>query len=153
MGILAIDPGPEHSAYLFYRDGKLGFFDKISNEELLHLLKHFTIEEMAIEMIQSFGMPVGQTVFDTCVWIGRFIQEWQPKIATKVYRQDVKMHICHNQRAKDSNIRQALIDRFPASGGGKCPQIGTKKQPGPLYGVTKDIWSALAIAITFDERK
>ena len=65
----------------------------------------------------------------------------------KIYRMDVKMYLCNNTRAKDGNIRQAIIDRYPANGGGKTPQIGTKKHPGPLYGVSKDVWSALAVAI------
>ena len=84
------------------------------------------------------------------------MEAWESATGTKpqqVYRKDVKMHLCGSMRAKDTNIRQAIIDRYPASGGGKCPQIGTKKEPGPLYGVSKDIWSALAVAITYSETK
>ena len=113
-------------------------------------------EVMAIEMVASYGMAVGKTVFETCMWIGRFMEAWESATGTKpqqVYRKDVKMHLCGSMRAKDTNIRQAIIDRYPASGGGKCPQIGTKKEPGPLYGVSKDIWSALAVAITYSETK
>lgn len=67
-------------------------------------------------------MSVGQTVFDTCVWIGRFQQSALPKTDTKfIYRKDEKMNICHSMKAKDSNIRQALIDRFG--------EVGTKKNP------------------------
>jgi hypothetical protein len=101
-------------------------------------------------MIACYGMPVGATVFETCVWIGRFIEAWGDEF-TKVYRKETKMHLCQTMRAKDSNIRQAIIDRYPATGGGKKPQIGTKAQPGPLYGVSKDVWAALAVAITFAE--
>lgn len=59
-------------------------------------------------------------------------------------RIEVKKHLCHNGAAKDSNIRQALIDRFGPP--------GVKKEPGILYGVKKDIWAAMAIAVTwFDQ--
>ena len=59
-------------------------------------------------------MAVGKEVFDTCVWIGRFIQQAEEigKGYSYIYRKDEKMNICHSMKAKDSNIRQALIDRF-----------------------------------------
>ena len=38
--------------------------------------------------------------------------------------------------SEDAKRCRALIDRFPRLGGGKTPQIGTKAQPGPLYGLT-----------------
>ena len=62
-----------------------------------------------------------------------------------IYRKDVKLHLCGSPRAKDSNIRQALIDRF---GPGKEKAIGLKKTPGPLYGVKSHVWAALAVAVT-----
>jgi hypothetical protein len=62
----------------------------------------------------------------------------------------VKMHLCGNTRAKDGNIRQALLDRF---GPGKAIACGTKKQPGPLYGVSKDVWQALALAVTWSDQQ
>ena len=152
MRILAIDPGSEQSAYVFYEEGKVIDHRILTNKLLLTKFCEFYNAEMAIEMVASYGMPVGKSVFETCLWIGRFIQAWLPKPATKVYRKtDICMHLCHSARAKDSNIRQALIDRYPATGGGKCPQIGIKSKPGPLFGVSKDVWSALAVAVTFDE--
>jgi hypothetical protein len=75
---------------------------------------------MVIEMIASYGMPVGKEVFDTYVWIGRFA-EASGMPTNYIYRKDEKMNICHSMRAKDSNIRQALIDRFGV--------VGTKKNP------------------------
>jgi len=153
MRILAIDPGNEKSAYVCYDDGKMGKFGILPNKEVLDVIQTtWGVDEFVIEMIACYGMPVGKTVFDTCVWIGRFIEAWGDDY-TKVYRKDVKMHLCHSMRAKDANIRQAIIDRYPATGGGKTPQIGTKKQPGPLYGVSKDVWAAIGVAITFDETR
>ena len=55
-----------------------------------------------------------------------------------VYRSEVKMHLCHTAKAKDGNIRQALIDKYG--------EPGTKKKPGKLYGVASHIWPALAVA-------
>ena len=153
MKILAIDPGNERSAYVLYEHGTILAFDTTTNKVILERMPEFKaeyIDEMAIEMIASYGMSVGKSIFDTCVWIGRFIQRWDPKPWSKVYRHDVKMHLCHSMKAKDGNVRQALIDLYPPSGGGKCPQIGTVKQKGPLYGVSGDVWSALAVAVTFD---
>ena len=68
-------------------------------------------------------------------------------------RLDVKLHLCKDSRAKDANIRQALLDRFPATGGGKTPQIGTKAQPGPLYGIKSHLWAALGVAVTFADKQ
>lgn len=107
-----------------------------------------------IEMIASYGMPVGKTVFETCVWIGRFVEGIRDHKADdtipirKVYRKDAKMHLCQSMRAKDGNIRQAIIDLYPPTGGGQIPQIGTKSQPGPLFGAAKDMWASVAVAIT-----
>lgn len=149
MKILAIDPGTTESAYVWYADGKPQKYAKMPNEQLLHILPQFEADVMVIEMIASYGMPVGRTVFETCVWIGRFIQRWGKRYE-KVYRKDVKMHLCGTPRAKDGNIRRALLDLFERTGGGATPQIGTKKQPGPLYGMSGDMWAALGVAITYE---
>ncbi len=147
MRIIAIDPGNTKSAYVCFYNGEPVEFDIIENNLLLRRLNQFTAEMLAIEMVACYGMAVGKSVFDTCVWIGRFVERWN-KPYRYIYRLDEKMHLCHDSRAKDANVRQAIIDRYPATGGGAIPQIGTKKQPGPLYGVSKDIWSALAVALT-----
>jgi len=101
-------------------------------------------------MVASYGMAVGKDVFETALWTGRFIEAWGGP-HTKVYRKDVKLTLCGNASAKDANIRQALIDRYPPTGGGRRPQTGTKAKPGPLYGVRRDIWQALAVAVTWVE--
>ncbi|RMH18214.1 MAG: hypothetical protein D6698_07430 [Gammaproteobacteria bacterium] len=121
----------------------------LPNEELLRKIREYPREKtlLAVEMIASYGMPVGADVFETVLWIGRFIEAWKDEYRL-IYRREVKIEICGTMEAKDANIRQALIDLFPRTGGGKTPQIGTKKDPGPLYGVVKDIWSALGVAVT-----
>jgi len=97
--------------------------------------------QLAIEMVASYGMAVGREVFETCVWIGRFQQAWHaPEAVRLIYRRDVKLHLCGSARAKDSNIRQAVIDLLGPP--------GTKREPGPTYGVRSHAWSALAVAVT-----
>lgn len=154
MRILAIDPGATKSAYVIYKYDAIEGSGIVENNDLLHILQHDyrpgDFWDMAIEMIACYGMPVGREVFETCRWIGRFEQAWEDS-ATLVYRKEIKMHLCNTTKAKDGNVRQALIDRFPATGGGKIPQIGTKKHPGPLYGIKKDMWSALAVAVYYED--
>lgn len=156
--ILAIDPGSEQSAAVVLNNaGAPVEFWKEPNDEVLRRVlaiaqlwpsdKHGEVEwHLAIEMIASYGMPVGAEVFNTCVWIGRIVQAWNAP-HTLVYRRDVKMFLCGNNTAKDGNIRQALIDRF----GGKEAAIGKKKTPGPLHGFHDDLWAALAVGVTWRE--
>jgi hypothetical protein len=167
MIILGIDPGDEESAWVTYdTEAKKPLrATKEPNGVLLKRMCQFDTDEedgfgaeinhMAIEMIASYGMPVGKSVFDTCVWIGRFIQAWIEHWALRhgcsyeyLYRKDVKMLLCGTTKAKDGNVRQAIMDRY---GSTREKAIGKKKTPGPLYGVTKDMWSALGVAITAHE--
>ena len=160
--ILAIDPGPVLSAWVLY-DGKLLAKGIDDNHKVLRradsacniYLDGRGPSMVVIEMIASYGMPVGADVFNTCVWIGRLIERcaydwgWDTRL---MYRRAVKLNLCNSMRAKDSNVRQALIDRSPATGGGKCKQIGIKAKPGPLYGVHDDIWAALGVAVTWADQ-
>jgi len=155
---LAVDPGTDESGWCVYDGHRVVESGVMANGELLRYLQggHLEAEgcRLAIEMIASYGMAVGREVFETCVWIGRFVQAWhQPDQADLVYRRDVKLHLCGTSKAKDANVRQAVIDLFPRAGGGKVPQIGTKGSPGPLYGVTSHAWAALAVAITARHRR
>lgn len=146
--ILAIDPGPEQSAYVFLNE--LPFpeaFGIVSNADMLEIILNNWKDSLAIEGVACYGMPVGKEVFDTCIWIGRFAQANDGK-CDLVYRSDVKMKLCRSMRAKDPMIRQALIDRF---GPGKEKAIGTKKNPGPLYGIKSHCWSALAVAVCYHD--
>ena len=151
--ILAIDPGPEQSAALRYDavSHEVDCIGILPNGLLLNSLgpvgRHDT--RLAIEMIASYGMPVGKEVFETCVWIGVFKREWGRPVEM-VYRREVKLHLCNSVRAKDANIRQALIDRF---GPGKERAIGLKASPGPLYGIKADLWAALGVAVTVADRR
>lgn len=137
--VMGIDPGTSESAVVVW-DGKvIKHASKSPNDNVLCFVMHNAARcNVAIEMVSSYGMPVGRTVFETVLWIGRFIQAAQPHPADLIYRIDVKNYFCHSSRAKDANVRQALIDRYG--------EPGTKKNPGPLYGLSGDLWQAFAVA-------
>lgn len=151
----AIDPGTTHSGFVVWSHGIIVGSGITSNEDLLAKLPgtNHTYMPIVCEWIESYGMAVGKSVFETCAWIGRFEQAVGIDNARRMTRRDVKLHLCGSPRAKDANIRQALLDKFPATGGGANPQVGTKKEPGPLYGIKSHMWSALAIAVTWWETK
>ena len=156
--ILAIDPGNEYSAYVIVTNdlNEIIQKDKVLNDELLKVINEFgfdnRIDYVAIEMVASYGMAVGKTVFDTCVWIGRFYQAIYKQYSIEpmfIYRKDEKMCLCGNMKAKDSNIVQALIDRFAPYTPNKGK--GTKKEQGFFYGFKKDIWQSFAVAVAFHD--
>lgn len=150
-GILALDPGTDQTGWCLLLGDRVLGSGVAPNALILEKVLARGASTLAVEMIASYGMPVGREVFETCVWIGRFVQAWGGK-AEMVYRKDVKMHLCGTAKAKDGNVRQAILDLYPRTGGGATPQVGTKGQPGPLYGVSTHAWAALGVALTAQHR-
>lgn len=148
MIVLAIDPGNKQSALVLYDTIKSSVIDKckIDNEEARLRVKYAVADHLAIEMAESFGAKVWGQVFTTVLWTGRFVEAWS-KTFTLVTRREVKMHLTNSAKAKDSQIRNCLIERW----GGKDTAIGNKMTPGPLKGITADCWQALAIAVTYSD--
>ena len=147
--ILAIDPGNIESAYVLMDENlKPIEFGKVPNIELLCKCEDLCKgnNEMAIEMVASYGMPVGEEIFETVFWIGRYWQAFDA-LRAKVYRKDVKTNLCHTMKAKDGNIIQALVDRFAPNTRNKGK--GLKASPGWFYGFRADIWQAYAVGVTY----
>ena len=135
MVILAIDPGNEKSAFVYYDtiDEIILLKGIVTNREMLLCVKAGKDDHLVIEGMACHGRPVNKEVFETCLWIGRFI-EASPNNHSFVYRVDEKIFLCGSMKAKDTNIRQALIDL-----------LGKEKTKG----CAKDIWAALAVAVTY----
>jgi hypothetical protein len=152
MKILAIDPGNTESGWVIIDADTCRplQFGKSTNDLVLgHCWGDLEWDVVVIEMIASYGMPVGAEVFETCVWIGRYLEaatsaeaDTAPEL---VKRHPVKMHHCHSAKAKDSNVTQALVDRF--AHGQTNHGKGTKASPGWFYGFAKDVWQAYALAV------
>ena len=114
--ILAIDPGNEKSAVAIL--DKENYYspkhDILDNDKLLlqirfgysgpnSLLPFYCPDTIIIERITGYNMGVGQTVFDTCVWIGRFIEAartvdyktyHRPPTVVLLPRPEIKLHLC-----------------------------------------------------------
>lgn len=161
--LIAIDPGNIQSGVVVVEHNgekilKVVEKGKYYNAAILELIDEWDnktkrdgteLTDVAIEMIASYGMPVGREVFDTCVWIGEFTERshFNGISVTRVYRKDEKMEICGTMKAKDANIRQALIDEYAP--GVPNDGKGRKADPGFFYGFKADIWQAFAVAHTF----
>ena len=146
--LVAVDPGTVQSAYCVYthglepKDMEAGI---VANRDLERRLGELAEEldstpSILLEMIECFGMAVGASTFETAVWIGRFIAAWGEQYAL-TGRRAVKLALCKTAKAKDANVRQALIDRHGP--------LGRKKEPGPTYGYRRDLWSALGVATAY----
>lgn len=152
MQVLSIDPGSTRSGYVMW-DGKRNLQPGIIyNNELLSFVANTQdyIDKLVIENIASYGRPVGRTVFDTCIWIGRYIQLWNDlnKASKDLYlieRKEVKMHLCGKTASKDSDVIKAIKARFG--------EKGTKKDPGFTYRLVGDSWQAFALAVYWFDKQ
>lgn len=151
MNIISIDPGNLMSAYVLMDSNYTPIeFAKIPNEDLLtriQALDDAVVPVAVIEKMVRLGMPVGQEVFDTCMWYGRFHQELVHQYIKVEYvtRREEKLNLCGSTQAKDGNIIQALKDRF----GHK----GTIAQKGFFHGFKADCWQAFSVGCTYLDKK
>lgn len=156
--MLAIDPGTTESAFVLFNGARVVQHGIEANAALRHRLSSRAfmpdgpMAAVVLEQVESFGMAVGREVFETVFWTGRLYEaahrSYGP-VVERLPRRLVKLHLCHSARAKDGNIRQALVDLF----GGKAAAIGLKLAPGPLYGIRSHEWAALALAVAWWETK
>lgn len=138
--ILAFDPGPTESGVVrLSPDGVSA--SVLPNADARALLRDAPADLVGIELIRSYGMAVGASVFDTCIEIGRFVEiaEARGLPVNLIPRQNVKLELCGSPRAKDPNVRQALIDLWGP---------GSEKKGGALYAVKSHAWAALGVAVT-----
>jgi len=156
--ILAIDPGSELSGWVVLNPAtmRLRSFSKTPNAELLAMVRDLSpdVGAVVIENIEPrFGIHPGWETLDTARWTGRFQEAIAPMEVTLLKRSDVLRHlgiVTHgpNRTTADAGVHAALIDRFGGAGG-KAAAVGVKASPGPLHGVTKDIWAALSVAVSW----
>jgi len=147
--LLAIDPGPVSSSFVLFDGTAILNKGEAPNEDMRKLVLRYSRSEFTdertdacvIEKVASMGMAVGEEVFETVYWSGIFAEAFCLANVHRVTRGQVKLFLCGSMRARDANIRWALIDKF---GGRQAIKKG-----GPLYKVATHQWSALAVAVTY----
>lgn len=161
--IIGIDPGPERSAIAYEPTTLTG---RVQTLEYVNPCLEIVLgasdndDILVIEWPQSHGLPVGESVFRTCYWVGRFAAAFTGDSVIEVTRPDIVRHFCSCTHYKDpetgkrkpvtkANVKAALYERF---GGDRSKAIGTKKKPGPLYGMKGEhVFDALACAVWWAE--
>lgn len=151
MNVLALDPGPEITGFVFWdsETEEVDHSGNPDNETLLESVRSLKKNEIpcdaiAIEWIESFS-TANNTLYETCLIIGRFY-EIAKQLGIPVYlitRRTVKSVVAGTNKAKDADIRRILIEDF----GDIADMKG--RQKGALKGVSSHAWSALAIAVTY----
>ena len=137
--IIGIDPGPKRHAAIVLDDKRIvEFLDDHDTAQVLQLCRGYPNAVIACEWVASMGMAVGHEVFETVWQIG--VLSAGLSAVRLIPRMDVKLYLCQTNRAKDKNIRQALLDLVGP--------VGTTKNRGPCYGVASHTWAALAVAVT-----
>ena len=174
--LLAIDPGSVQSAWVRVNlppgegppltwldlDGQprqVREFNITANETVADIVRRFNPlcsdddRRVIIEDVKLYGVGpsspvVGESVIETAKWIGEFRRCYRPAGVVLLDRRTIKRAVCGKANAKDKHVRQALIDLY---GGSKRAAVGLKASPGPLYGWKSHLWSALAVAVAYQE--
>ena len=149
--ILAIDPGPTASGYVVYVAGgaprALRACAEASIEELLAELERYRADggtQVVCERV-SAGRVSGKDILQTCEIVGRIIQACHTlglPLELRYRREVLHALGVGGGASKDSLVRGVVLELHP----GGC---GTKRAPGPLYGVSSHAWQALGLACAF----
>lgn len=175
--ILSIDPGPEKSAWAVVDEEtyvgpdaddfmpfehvtapKLLGWKHEPNQDLIDRIiagkKFKNVKYLVIEECVSYGTTMGRTVLDTIFVSGMIWQAWimsqEDAYIVKITRPTVRTHMCGKATGVSAAVMRSRIYDIYAGNKGRKGAVGTKKNPGPLYGIKGDhAIDCLALAITF----
>ncbi len=148
--ILCVDPGAKYSGVAYLENGALKYSEsQMNNYELISRLECLSGKgAVAMEEFESWKLRINQATFKAIFWSGRFFEAsaWPVGLYT---RKEVKIFMLGSVGVGSTNaaIRKAVLSLYPKTGGGQTPQIGTKRKPGPLYGLSGHAVQALAVGI------
>jgi len=174
--ILAIDPGTKQSAYSLIRDDySIVSANKLPNEEVLELVHHGEYDVLAVECMEprfhapgagkNMGLRIGDEVYETCIWIGRFMEAAcaRGKQIFRVFRSEERARLIPTKKnglppltgkvgeSGDSKMRAALIARFARHD--KVNGKGRAANKDFFYGFRADMWNAFAVGVVCLDRQ
>lgn len=138
--ILAIDLGPERSAFCYLIDGKIGVHDWVDNEVLLSDLCACDPDAVVLESPQAQNRPLGKLLRDTIIMAGRVIEIcYRRKLKLiEADERDVALWLTGNRSAGNPSVLQSLKDIFGEGRERVCNACnGTGVQPGVRKATTK----------------
>ena len=157
MRILAIDPGTERSGWVVTGQGNpppVEHWAIDANADLLSRIRVYALPIFHVAVIERFAAydrRIGNETIEAIRWGAKFeqvLEDARGIVPILMLRRDVKRQLCTRVTARDADVREALIERY---GPGKTKAIGKKAAKGPLYGVKRDVWAALALAVAWQE--
>ena len=147
---IGLDPGTTKTGWVVFdpKEEKVLHAGHDPNEFVIHLLGCADADlkdKVIMECFAAQGMPLGESSIETVRWEGRFMERARTEVC-RISRREIKLLICNSSRAKDSNVRQALVDLYAY--GYPNHGYGTVKEPSPLRclkGTGSHGFSALAV--------
>ena len=144
--LIGIDPGPETSGVVVYRAGGspkvIEAHAKLDLEGVRKVLHGYPAwSSVALIERVSAGAVSGKHILQTAEVVGRLMEYFETRNFTyhTLYRREVLKALGVGSGAsKDALVRQVVLELHPEG-------TGTKKNPGPLYGVSTHAWQALGL--------
>jgi hypothetical protein len=153
--LLAIDPGPTTCGLVVYDPGAqrvTSAHAELVWPDVRRLLSDHLLSGAGVVCERTQAGPPSTDVVRTTEVVGRVMEacDHLRMPLELVYRREVLATLGVSARgSKDALVRAALIDLHSTS---KALAVGTRRAPGPLYGVTSHAWAALALAVTANLR-
>lgn len=157
MIILAIDPGNTKSGFVFYetKTDKIIAYGKKENNLVKNIIEknRQKIDLLVIEMLSSYGV-VGASVFETAIWIGRFVEFWKLPYCL-IKRSVVRGFWTPDDGYVEKLIKDDIIKKWPKTTDKKIKIMLDLKYKIKIEGkaeYTNDIYQAIALAGCFAGR-
>lgn len=165
--IVGIDPGPCNSGLTILDTDSWGLRYAWwgNNKNLVQTVISVIPTEIkdkpliSYERMRQYEIGAGASVFESCKWYGRFVESFYRDYGSHIRvmsltSPDVKLALLGLSNPSNAKVlvKRALCERFPQSGNGSSPAVGTKACPGPLFQMrssegSRHCWDALAVCV------